>query len=365
MQVRPVWIALVACVPALLIGQQQTMTVEEYEPKSLLVVPQHEVKRAKFPFIDIHNHQRNVSPERLTQLTRDMDSLNMGILVNSPVNGSFGEKTKTLIDAFRTFNKDRFVTMTNIDFTNLDEPNYSQRIAKQLEEDFKNGAIGVKVWKNFGLNVKDKNGNRIKVDDARFDAAWEMCARYKRPVLIHTADPKGLFMAMDRYNERWLELKLRSGRMHTAGTDPEWETLMGEQHNLFRKHKNTIFINAHLGWLGFDLGRLGKLLDECPNVYTEIGAVTSELGRQPRFARQWFIKYQDRVLFGKDAYNVAEYYVYFRLLETADEAFEPIRRYHGIWKLYGLELPDEVLKKLYYKNALRIVPGLNASAFPN
>jgi uncharacterized protein len=360
-----VWFASAAALfPILLFAQQQTMTVDEFEPKSLLVVPEHEVKRAKFPFIDIHNHQRDVSTQKLTELARDMDSLNMAILVNSPVNGSSGDKTKVLIDAFRGFNKDRFVTMTNIDFTNLDDPNYSQRIAAQLEQDFKNGAVAVKVWKNFGLNLKDSKGKRIQVDDARFDLAWEMCAKYKRPVMIHTADPKGLFMPMDKNNERWLELKQRSGRMHTPGVDPEWETLIGEQHNLFRKHKNTIFINAHLGWLGFDLARLGKLMDECPNVYTEIGAVTSELGRQPRFARQWFLKYQDRVLFGKDAYNVKEYWTYFRLLETEDEYFDPIRRYHGIWKLYGLGLPDDVLKKLYYKNALRIVPGLNSSLFP-
>ncbi|HYZ85066.1 MAG TPA: amidohydrolase family protein, partial [Bryobacteraceae bacterium] len=324
----------------------------------------HEVKRAKFPFIDVHNHQRDVSPQKLGQLIRDMDTLNMAILVNSPVNGSWGAQTKASIDAMRSFNKDRFAMMTNIEFNDVDNPNYSRKIAAQLEEDFKNGAVALKVWKNFGLSVKDSKGNRIHVDDPRYDAAWQMCAKYKRPVLIHTADPKGLFMPMNKDNERWLELKMRSGRMHTPGVDPEWETLIGEQHNLFRKHKNTIFIDAHLGWLGFDLGRLGKLMDECPNVYTEIGAVTSELGRQPRFARQFMEKYQDRVLFGKDAYNVQEYYTYFRLLETADEYFDPIRRYHGIWKMYGLDLPDNVLKKLYYKNALRIIPGLNASLFP-
>jgi predicted TIM-barrel fold metal-dependent hydrolase len=133
---------------------------------------------------------------------------------------------------------------------------------------------------------------------------------------------------------------------------------------VFRRHPRTIFINAHLGWLGGDLGHLGALMDSLPNMYTEIGAVLAELGRQPRFARQFLTKYQDRVLFGKDTYQPDEYHTYFRVLETADEYFDYYRRRHAFWKMYGLDLPDEVLKKIYYKNALRIIPGLDASAFP-
>jgi predicted TIM-barrel fold metal-dependent hydrolase len=351
-------------IPVALIAQQ-TMSIEEFEPKSKLVVPQHEVKRAKYPFIDIHNHQRDVSPEHLKQLLQEMDGLNMRILVNSPVNGSYGEKDHQLVAAFKSFNKQRFASMTNIDMKGYDDPDYSKRAAATLEDDIKHGAVGLKVWKNFGLTEKDSKGQRIHVDDPRFDAVWDVCAKYHIPVLIHTADPKGLFEPMDKYNERWLELKLRSGRNHEDNKGPSWDELIGEQHSLFRKHPKTIFIAAHMGWLTNDLGQLGKLLDEMPNVYTEIGAITSDLGRQPRFARQFFIKYQDRVMFGKDLYSVPEYYTYFRLLETADEYFDPIRKYHGLWKLYGLDLPDEVLKKLYYKNALRIVPGLDKSGFPN
>jgi predicted TIM-barrel fold metal-dependent hydrolase len=205
---------------------------------------------------------------------------------------------------------------------------------------------------------------RIHVDDPRFDPVWVMAGKHHIPVLIHTADPWGLFQPMDKNNERWLELKIQSRRNQSQQTEYTWEQLIDEQHRLFEKHPETIFIAAHLGWLGNDLGRLGALLDRLPNVYAEIGAITSELGRQPRNAHRFLVKYQDRILFGKDAYNVSEYHVYFRLLETDDEYFDPIRRYHGIWKLYGLELPDDVLKKLYYKNALRIFPGLPAGAFP-
>lgn len=140
---------------------------------------------------------------------------------------------------------------------------------------------------------------------------------------------------------------------------------MSEQWNVFRKHPETNFINAHLGWMGNDLDRLGELMDEFPNMYTEIGAVLAELGRQPRFARQFFIDYQDRIMFGKDSWRPEEYKVYFRVLETSDEYFDYYRKRHAFWKMYGLNLPDDVLRKLYYKNALRIVPGIDASLFPN
>ena len=139
---------------------------------------------------------------------------------------------------------------------------------------------------------------------------------------------------------------------------------MEEQHRMFGKHPNTIFINAHLGWLGGNLGELGRLMDKYPNMYTEIGAVLAELGRQPRFARQWFIDHQDRVLFGKDIWEPSEYHCYFQVLETADEYFDYYRKRHAFWKMYGLDLPDEVLKKLYYKNALRIISGIDSSPFP-
>ncbi|MBL9203454.1 MAG: amidohydrolase family protein [Opitutaceae bacterium] len=253
--------------------------------------------------------------------------------------------------------------MTNIDYTNLEDPGYPARAAAQVEADIKAGAIGLKVWKHLGMLLFDSKG-RVPVDDPRFDAVWEVCAKYKIPVLIHTADPWGLFQPMDKYNERWLELKLRAGRNQSNQHQFTWEQLINEQHNLFARHPNTLFINAHLGWLGHDLGKLGELLDRLPNVNVEIGAVTSEIGRQPRASHRFFVKYQDRILFGKDAYNVAEYGVYFRLLETDDDYFDPIRKYHGIWKLYGLALPDEVLKKVYYKNALRLFPGLSSEGFP-
>jgi predicted TIM-barrel fold metal-dependent hydrolase len=182
-------------------------------------------------------------------------------------------------------------------------------------------------------------------------------------VLIHTGDPASFWLPQDRNNERWLELKQFPDR-NRYGKEPSWEQVMNEQFNMFRKHPQTNFISAHMAWLANDLGRLGKLLDEIPNMYTEIGAIIYDPGRQPRFASAWFTKYQDRVLFGKDIWAPEEYYCYFRVLETADEYFDYYRKRHAFWKLYGLDLPDEVLKKLYYKNALKILPGIDKAKFP-
>jgi uncharacterized protein len=340
----------------------QTLSIEEYDPKSTLVVPEHPVKRAKYPFIDVHNHQWALTPEGVDKLVADMDSINLRIMVN--LSGGFGERLKENVAILKSRYKDRFVVFANMDFSGIDDPDYPQKVANQLEQDLKNGAQGLKIFKNFGMDLKDTKGQRIHVDDPRFEKVWEVCAKWKVPVLIHTAEPWSFFQPQDRVNERWLELKQFPQRARPPNRYPTWETLMTEQHHLFAAHPKTIFINAHLGWLGGNLAELGRLMDQMPNMYTEIGAVLAELGRQPRFARQWFIQHQDRVLFGKDVWEPTEYYYYFRVLETADEYFDYYRKRHAFWKMYGLDLPDDVLKKLYYKNALRIIPGLNAAGFP-
>jgi predicted TIM-barrel fold metal-dependent hydrolase len=340
----------------------QTMSIEEYEPKSTLVVPQHVLTRAKYPFIDVHNHQYGLTPEKVDKLVSDMDGINLRIMVN--LSGGYGDKLKQNIHILKDRYKDRFVVFANMDFSNIDAPDYPERVAKQLEEDVRSGAQGLKIFKNFGMDLKDTKGQRIHVDDPRFHLVWDLCARLKIPVLIHTGEPWSFFQPQDRFNERWLELKQFPQRARPPDRYPSWETLMAEQHHLFASHPNTIFINAHLGWLGGNLEELGRLMDQMPNMYTEIGAVLAELGRQPRFARQWFIQHQDRVMFGKDIWAPSEYDCYFRVLETADEYFDYYRKRHAFWKMYGLDLPDEVLKKLYYKNALRVIPGLSAAGFP-
>jgi uncharacterized protein len=339
------------------------LTVEEYEPRSTLVVPGHEVRRAKYPFVDVHNHQdTDQSEAAVARLVADMDALNMRVMVN--LSGGQGETLVRGIRNLKGRHPKRFVVFANLDFSGIDQPGWGERAAAQLEREVKNGAQGLKIFKNLGMTVKDSAGRRVPTDDPRIDPVWEKCAALGIPVLIHTAEPASFFQPQDRFNERWLELKQFPRRARPPSEYPTWEALIAEQHNVFRRHPKTKFIDAHLGWMGGDLARLGKLLDELPNVYTEIGAVLAEIGRQPRFAREWFARYQDRVMFGKDTWAPEEYRVYFRVLETADEYFDYYRKRHAFWKMYGLELPDEVLKKLYYKNALRVIPGLDPRDFP-
>lgn len=342
-----------------------TMSFEEYEPKSTLVVPEHPVTRAKYPFIDVHNHQRpsRMDAAQVAELVKDMDGLNMAVMVN--LSGGSGETFQKGLATLTANHPQRFVQFANVDFDKIDEPGFGEKAAAQLEADVKAGARGLKVFKNLGMFTKDKAGNRVRTDDPRIDPVWAKCGELGIPVLIHTGEPVAFWSPMDRFNERWLELKEFPNRRRDSPEFASFEETMAEQHNVFRKHKKTIFINAHLGWLGHDLGRLGKLMDELPNMYTEIGAVLHELGRQPRMAREFLIRHQDRVLFGKDVWEPSEYHTYFRTLETADEYFPYYRKRHAFWRLYGLDLPDEVLKKIYYKNALRIVPGIDKSLFPS
>lgn len=344
-------------VPAVI--RAQTMTIDQYNPRSSLVVPSHPLTQARFPFIDVHSHHRNLSPARVDSLIAAMDAMNMAVMVN--LSGSTGDRLVQIIKEMKERYPDRFVVFANLSFDGIDDPDWGANAAAQLERDVEAGAQGLKIFKNLGMTLTDSAGNRIATDDHRFDPVWAKAGELGIPVLIHTGDPKQFWEPQDRFNERWFELKERPGRIRPPDRFPPWERIMNEQWNVFRRHPNTTFISAHLAWLGGDLARLGRLFDELPNMHAEIGAVLAELGRQPRFAEEWFIRYQDRVLFGKDAWNPEEYHVYFRTLETADEYFDYYRKRHAFWKLYGLELPDEVLRKLYYENAVRLIPGLETS----
>jgi predicted TIM-barrel fold metal-dependent hydrolase len=339
------------------------MDFESYDPPSTLVVPEHPTKRSKFPFIDVHSHQWRMDTSDLTKLRSEMDAMNMAIMVN--LSGRGGSSLKAMTDNIKSQYPNRFVVFTNINIRSIGEQDWTAETVKQIEYDVANGAKGLKIYKSQGMSDKDSQGNRIPINDPRLDAVWAKCGQLGIPVLIHAADPKPFWDPLDSLNERWLELKLNPGRKRSEIDPAPWDTIIAEQHDVFRKHPKTKFINAHLGWFGNDLAKLGKLLDEMPNMYVEIGAVIAELGRQPRMANRFFEKYQDRVLFGKDSYVVDEYPTYFRVLETDDEYFPYHKRYHAFWRMYGLKLPDGILKKLYYKNALKIIPGLDSRLFPD
>lgn len=351
-----VLLVAVVCAP-------QSLTVEEYEPKSTLKVAEHPVARAKFPVIDVHSHHRsNTTPERLDEIVREMDQQNLRILVN--LSGRNGEQLAQIVKRFKGRHPKRFAIFANLDFRGIDAPDWGTKAAAQLEEDVRNGAQGLKFFKNFGMEVKYADGRRVPVDDPKLEPVWETCARLKIPVLIHVGEPAPFFEPVDKHNERWLELIQFPGRRRPPGEYPSFEQLCKERDNMVARHPKVNYIIAHLGWHGNDLARLGRLFEQYPNFHTEIGAVLAELGRQPFSARDWFIKYSERVLMGKDTYRAEEYPYYWRVLETRDEYFDYYRRRHAFWKMYGLDLPDEVLKNVYYKNALRLIPGIDDADFP-
>ncbi len=339
--------------------------IRDYKPESTLVVPQHPVPRAKFPVVDIHGHPPALtSAAAIDQVVAAMDALNLRVMVNSSRNPS--DRLRQGLDAVRASrHKDRFVFFAAVDFRNVG-PGFGQRAAQQLEADVKAGAVGLgEIMKDFGLTIRKTDGTRLMLDDPELDPIWQTAARLNIPVMIHTADPAEFFQPLDYANERWLELALFPDRRYQDPKYPRFDELMAERDRLFRRHPKTTFIAAHLGWHAHDLARLGKMFDEMPNLYGEVGAVLYDLGRQPRAAHDFMVKYQDRVLFGKDAFQPDEYPYFWRTFETADDYFDYYRDYHAFWKLYGLALPDPVLRKLYYQNALRIVPGLPRAGFPN
>jgi len=348
------------------------MDIGEYSPKSTLVVDENKIYRSKFPFIDVHSHHWDMPIQDLSTLVSEMDSLNMAYLINLSGSGLatfFGKQdlmeknlTSSIKNVKENFPK-RFGVFFNINFNRIDDENFRRNTTLLINDAVNQGAIGLKVYKNLGLNLRDSKGKRVPVDDERLDFIWEECAKLNIPVLIHSGEPKAFFDPIDKFNERWLHAREKPNSFRSNDQYPAFEKVMLEQHNMFRKHSKTTFINAHFGWYANDLSKLSKILDELQNVSVEFGAVINELGRQPRAAKKFFIEYQDRILFGKDIYKKDEYYIYFRVLETSDEYIQYYRKRHGLWRLYGMGLPDDVLKKIYYENALKMFPSIDRSLF--
>jgi predicted TIM-barrel fold metal-dependent hydrolase len=339
-------------------------TIREYKPRSTLVVPAHSVPRAKFPAIDFHGHPPALtSAEAIDRVVAYMDSLNLQVMVNA--SGSSGTRLTQQLEAVRASRyPNRFVMFTTLNLRDVG-PGSGAKIAAQLEADVKAGAVGVgEIGKGFGLSARKTDGSRLKLDDPELDSVWETAARLKIPVFIHVGDPAEFFEPLDYNNERWLELALYPERRYQDRSRfPSFEELMAERDRLLARHPRTTWVIAHLGWHANDLARLGRMFDSLPNLYSEVGAILYDLGRQPRAAREFFLKYQDRLLFGKDSFQPDEYPYYWRVFETNDEYFDYYRDYHAFWKLYGMGLPDSVLKKLYYVNALKLIPAIPRGAF--
>lgn len=338
-------------------------SIVDYRPRSTLVTAETPVPRAKYPVVDIHNHT-TITADNLDDMIRDMDALNLRVLVNLTP-GSDPDVVRQRVEFINgTPYRDRFRVFANVDWDGAGGPGWAENAVARLEQSVRNGAIGLKIAKNLGLTARKADGSRLRVDDPDLKPIWDLCARLDIPVIIHTAEPQEFFSPLDNHNERWLELALFPNRRNYDPEGPTWEELVAERDRMYAANPNTRYIGAHFDWYGSDLARAARQLDALPNLVLEVGAVLYEFGRQPRAARDFFIRYQDRILFGKDSFQASEFPYFFRVFETDDEYFDYYRDYHAFWKLYGMDLPDEVLKKLYYQNALRVAPGLPQTGWP-
>jgi predicted TIM-barrel fold metal-dependent hydrolase len=379
------WLAGLGAAAPLMQAQSKKappLDIQEFQPKSMLVVEEHPVERSRYPVIDIHTHltfgggrTEKVSfatpPEEMLQV---MDRRNIRILVN--LTGGVGEGVKAYVDALDRAHPGRFLTFTQPAYRRMNEPGYAKMQADQIVAAHKAGARGLKVLKNLGLVVRDSAGKLIKVDDPRFDPMWEACAALGIPVAIHVSDPAAFFTPTDKYNERFEELNNHPDWSFHGKDFPSNEEILEARDRVFARHPKTQFIALHVGHFAENLGHVSKSLDRFPNMHVELAARVGELGRQPRASRKFFEKYQDRIMFGTDAipkgfstpqqiFGDELYKIYYRFLETEDEYFDyapaPVPP-QGRWRIYGIGLPDSILKKVYYDNAARILklPPLRA-----
>ncbi|HET8546578.1 MAG TPA: amidohydrolase family protein [Bryobacteraceae bacterium] len=351
------------------------LDIQEYQPKSMLVVEEHHVERARYPVIDVHTHLTssdrtgekvnfNATPEELLAV---MDRRNIRTMVN--LTGGFGPGVKVPIETLDRKHPGRFVSFTQPWYARANEAGYAKFQADEIARANREGARGLKVLKSLGLVHRDTNGKLIRIDDPRFDPMWEACGALGMPVAIHIADPVAFFTPIDRFNERFEELNNHPDWSFHGRDYPKFEELLDARDRVFARHPNTQFIALHVGHYAENLGHVGRSLDKMPNMHVELGARIGELGRQPRTARKFFDKYQDRILFGTDAvpkgYSTPQqvfgddlYRIYYRFLETEDEYFDyapaPVPP-QGRWRIYGLGLPPAILKKVYYDNAARLL----------
>lgn len=334
--------------------------VKGYHPTPALVTKQTEVQKPKFPVVDVHCHWSIYQdPE---ELIKAMDQLGMSKAVN--LSGGYGEHLERMLEKFHQPFPDRVFILCNIDWKRIDEPTFAEGTVKLLKHAKEKGASGLKIAKNLGLTVKDKTGKVVPVDDPRLEVIWKTCGELKMPVLIHSGDPKAFFDPVDEKNERWMQLKRHPDWSFYGPQFPSWEQVLQQHANMIAKHPQTVFISAHLANCGEDLLRLSAILERCPNMYADISGRVAEIGRQPYSARKFLLKYQDRIMFGTDRYpgraDQERNSVYYRFLETDDEYFDYYNHpfpTEGEWKVYGVFLPDEALKKIYNENADRALRG--------
>ncbi len=354
----------------------RNLALGNFRPRAMLKVSQHEQGRARFPVVDVHTHFRyrlHHSPEQLDEFVRLMDRHQIAVCVS--LDGKLGELLDEHCDYLWSRYRDRFVVFANVDWMGAGEeddpaswdcqrPDFARRVARQLAEARDRGVSGLKLFKQFGLGYHNPDGSLIAIDDPRWNPIWEACGRLGLPVIIHTADPAAFFLPIDETNERWEELHRHPEWSFPADRFPSRESLLEARNRVIARHPGTTFIGAHVANNPEDLATVGRWLDQYPNLYVEPASRIGELGRQPYTARRFFLKYADRILFGTDGpWPETRIRLYWRFLETYDEYFpysEKAFPPQGMWHIYGIGLPDRVLKKIYYQNAIRVIPGVRS-----
>lgn len=342
-------------------------------PKALMKLPRTPITRAKFPAIDFHVHGGQLrTAEDYQKMIKIMDETGLGVLCN--MDGGFGATFDRNIQVGGPY-RDRVLQFARLDFTGINDPGWPAKTAAELERTFLAGAAGLKINKVLGLDLKNTDGAYIQADDKRFDPIWEMAARHNKPVMIHISDSYGRFLPIGPENERYEAGLWRSnteGNYYQTGHVAP-DVIEKARENMHARHPKTRFVNAHVAMLYYDMDKVTAFLDKYPNADVEISAAVQDLGRAPRLIREFFIKYQDRILFGSDGNptrGVEEFWVpHWRFLETYDEHFDhpaQIRSptgapLHGRWRISGIGLPDAVLRKVYYGNALRYLPSARPS----
>ncbi len=340
-------------------------------PNSTLVVDDAGLEKARYPAIDFHFHGRSLqTPDDYRKLIATMDEVGVAMICN--MDAGFGTDFDHIMKLSEPF-RDRFVQFARVNWDGINEPGWSERTAAELERCFRAGAQGLKISKKLGLTVQNPDGSYIQCDDPRMDAVWAMCAKHDKPVMHHVSDAFARFQPIGPENERYeagLWRDSPEGNYYGAGF-PTHEEICAHREKMLAKHPDTRFVLAHIAMMGYDLKAVSALLDKYPNADVEVSAAIQEVGRQPYTARAFLLKYQDRVLLGTDGTRARQEDVdgfwrpHFRFFETTDEYFDHPAQLlsplgaplHGRWKIYGVSLPDEALRKIYYENALRYLPA--------
>jgi predicted TIM-barrel fold metal-dependent hydrolase len=355
-------------------ARPKSLPLEEFEPRSMLHLPETKVPRARFPLIDFHTHLTFAGTEtarfrmKPAEVLEVMDRKNVRIMVN--LTGGYGKVLEQVVRELPMAHPGRFIVFTQPWYARMNEPDWPKFQAAELARAYKTGARGLKILKSLGLTIREKGPGSplVKIDDARFDPMWETAGALKMPVAIHTSDPEAFFLPIDRFNERWEELNAHPDWSFHGRDFPSDRELQEARLRVVARHPKTTFVALHVA-NSENLAYVSAALDKYPNLFVEIGARIGELGRQPRASRRFFERYQDRILFGTDAvphgietpqqiFGDLLYEIYFRFLETEDEYFDyaPARvPPQGRWRIYGLGLPDEILRKAYWANAARLL----------